>query len=168
MTIPRLATPRRWRAVIAAVMLVVAAGAQPPAARAAPPESVSAALSASAATASTAVVLVQPASQQVAPGGLVTASIIISDVVNLYGADVRLTFNPAILTVVDANAGQSGVQIFPGPLLTSQGPYQIFTNQVSNTAGTITDSPVFSLPRLRPSPEPMCWRRSSSWPSARG
>ena len=120
-------------------MLVVAAGAQPPAARAAlPPEPVSAALSASAATASTAVVLVQPASQQVAPGGLVTASIIISDVVNLYGADVRLTFNPAILTVVDANAGQSGVQIFPGPLLTSQGPYQIFTNQVSNTAGTIT------------------------------
>jgi len=91
-----------------------------------------------AAVLSTAVVRIQPASQQVAPGGLVTASIVISGVANLYGAEVRLTFNPAILAVVEANGGQSGVQITPGPQLTSQGTYQIIANQVSDTAGTLT------------------------------
>lgn len=89
-------------------------------------------------TAAPAVVRIEPAVLLVEPGGVVTASIVISDVAGLYGADVRLAFDPALVQVVDANGGQSGAQIAPGPLLTSQGPYQIFTNQVSNTAGTIT------------------------------
>ncbi|HQV30033.1 MAG TPA: cohesin domain-containing protein, partial [Thermoflexales bacterium] len=130
---------RRWRTVFVALMMLVAAISPLHRVLAAPPpEDGSGQPVLDATVVSTAVVRIQPASQQVAPGMLVTASIVISDVANLYGADVRLTFNPAILAVVDANGGQSGVQITPGPLLTSQGPYQIFTNQVSNTAGTIT------------------------------
>ncbi|HQV30034.1 MAG TPA: cohesin domain-containing protein [Thermoflexales bacterium] len=89
-------------------------------------------------TAPPAVVRIEPAVLLVEPGGVVTGSIVISDIAMLYGADVRLAFDPALVSVVDADGAASGVQITPGPLLTSEGPYQIFTNQVSNTVGTIT------------------------------
>ena len=89
-------------------------------------------------TAPPAVVRIEPAVLLVEPGGVVTGSIVISEIAMLYGADVRLAFDPALVSVVDADGAASGVQITPGPLLTSEGPYQIFTNQVSNTVGTIT------------------------------
>ena len=53
----------------------------------------------------------------------VDVSIVITDVTGLYSASVDLTFDPAVLEVVDADPGRSGVQIFtgtfPGP---SEGP----------------------------------------------
>jgi len=85
--------------------------------------------------ASPAVVRIEPAVVLVEPGGVVTASIVITDVAGLYGADVRLTFDPALVSVVDADPGASGVQITPGPLLVS--PLFIALNRAENVTGTI-------------------------------
>jgi uncharacterized repeat protein (TIGR01451 family) len=60
----------------------------------------------------------------------------IENVNGLYGADVRLTFDPALLAVQDANPGQAGVQIELGPLLTS-GTYFVVINAADNVSGTI-------------------------------
>ncbi len=50
-----------------------------------------------------------------------------------YGVDVnKLRFNPAVLQVVDADAGTSGVQISPGSLMALT-----IINNIDNTAGTI-------------------------------
>ena len=46
-------------------------------------------------------------------GGQVVVNIYIQDVQNLYGADIRLSFDPAVLEVQDANPAVSGVQIQP-------------------------------------------------------
>lgn len=54
----------------------------------------------------------------------------------LYGADVRLSFDAARLAVQDDDGAQSGIQITPGPLLTS-GSYYILFNTADNSAGTI-------------------------------
>ena len=55
-----------------------------------------------------------------------------------YGVDVnKLRFNPAVLQVVDADAGTSGVQISPGSLMALT-----IINNIDNTAGTIQFSQI--------------------------
>jgi len=66
----------------------------------------------------------------------VPVDIMIENVNGLYGADVRLTFDPALLAVQDANPGQAGIQIGLGPLLTS-GTYFVVINAADNVSGTI-------------------------------
>ncbi len=62
----------------------------------------------------------------------------INDVKDLYGVDVKITFNPNVLEVVDADSELPGVQIQPGNLPdTSGGLGYIQTNKADNTAGTI-------------------------------
>ncbi|HLF25997.1 MAG TPA: DNRLRE domain-containing protein [Anaerolineae bacterium] len=73
--------------------------------------------------------------------------IVIEDVSNLYGVDVRLTFDPKRLAVQDANPGQAGVQIELGSLLTSGTEYVLF-NVVDNVAGTIK----LVITQLNPTP----------------
>ena len=87
-----------------------------------------------------ATVRVEPSGQEIEVGDIVTVSVVISQVVNLYGVDLRMTFDPAVLMVSDADGGTSGVQIIPGPLLTAQGPgtYQVFINEAINATGNIT------------------------------
>ncbi|HQX11516.1 MAG TPA: right-handed parallel beta-helix repeat-containing protein, partial [Thermoflexales bacterium] len=87
-----------------------------------------------------ATVRVEPPAAQIEVGDIVTVSIVISQVANLYGVDLRLAFDPAVLMVSDADVGTSGVQIIPGPLLTSQGPgtWQVFINEAINATGNIT------------------------------
>ena len=46
-------------------------------------------------------------------GGQVVIDIYIQDVQNLYGADIRLSYDPTVLEVQDANPAVSGVQIQP-------------------------------------------------------
>ena len=69
----------------------------------------------------------------------------INDVADLYGADVRLTFDPALVEVVDADGGASGVQIADGGFLQN-----IFTavNEADNTLGTIE----YAVTQLNPQP----------------
>lgn len=66
----------------------------------------------------------------------VPVDIRIEDVNGLYGADARLTFDPALLAVQDADPGKAGIQIELGPLLTS-GTYFIVINAADNVSGTI-------------------------------
>ncbi len=56
-----------------------------------------------------------------------------SDLSGIYGVDIRLAFDGAVVQVVDANP-DSGVQISPG---TCPAPDFVLTNQADNTAGTI-------------------------------
>ncbi len=62
----------------------------------------------------TAQVSLVPASATINIGETVAVEIRISNVSNLFGADVRLTFDPDVLEVVDANSLVPGVQIAPG------------------------------------------------------
>ena len=66
----------------------------------------------------------------------VPVDIMIDNVNGLYGADVRLTFDPSLLAVQDADPGKTGIQIGLGPLLAS-GTYFVVINTADNVSGTI-------------------------------
>lgn len=76
----------------------------------------------------------------------ITVEIMINDVTNLYGADVRLTFDPAILSVDDAYPAQSGINLAHGNIL--KPPYYVVYNTADNTHGTIK----YALTQLYPTP----------------
>jgi hypothetical protein len=65
----------------------------------------------------------------------VPVDIRIENVNGLYGADVRLTFDPALLAVQDADPGKTGIQIGLGPMLAS-GTYFVVINSADNVSGT--------------------------------
>ena len=73
----------------------------------------------------------------------VNVEVWINDVTDLYGADVRLSFDPAVVEVVDADPNTAGVQIADGDFLGN-----IFTaeNEVDNSAGTI----IYAVTQLNP------------------
>jgi len=79
-------------------------------------------------------VVIDPQNSGVAVGATTTVSVRIENVEGLYGAEVHLTFNPALLEVVDADQGMSGIQVQPGPFLSPD-----FTGQnvVDQAAGKI-------------------------------
>ena len=54
-----------------------------------------------------------PVTSSVAVGGTITINLYVQDVTDLYGADVRLSFDPEVLQVVDDAPGTPGVQITP-------------------------------------------------------
>ncbi|MFQ6057419.1 MAG: LysM peptidoglycan-binding domain-containing protein [Anaerolineae bacterium] len=94
-------------------------------------------------------VLISPASQDIVVGGTGTVDIRIENVTGLFGADVRLNFDPTRLEVQDANSAVPGVQIevgtFPDP---SSGKGMVATNSADNTAGTIS----YAVTLLSPAP----------------
>ena len=61
----------------------------------------------------TATVNLQPSAAAVQGCGTATVDIWVNDVVGLYGADVRVRFDPALLQVVDANVAAPFTQIQP-------------------------------------------------------
>lgn len=83
-------------------------------------------------------VAVDPAISSVVVGETTDVAVVISDVTSLYSASFHLTFDPAVLEVVDANLSRDGVQVyagtFPGP---SEGPGEIVTNAADNAAGAV-------------------------------
>ena len=74
-----------------------------------------------------------------------TVDILASNVVDLYGAQLEISFDPTKLQVVDDDAGLAGVQISPGTCPT---PDNVVQNTVDSTAGTIS----YSAHSLSPSP----------------
>jgi LysM repeat protein len=88
-------------------------------------------------------VVIDPPSREVAVGATTTVDIRIENVSDLFGAEVHLTFDPALLEGVDADAGTTGVQIqpggFPSPDFTAQ-------NQVDQAAGKID----FAISQMAP------------------
>jgi LysM repeat protein len=89
----------------------------------------------STAFAQTTIVLINPPSQSVDVGQTVTVQIKADTVTNLYGVDIRLSFDAAKLEAQDADGNSAnGVQMAPGTLLD---PAQGFLaqNSVNNTTG---------------------------------
>ncbi len=97
---------------------------------------VAALLPASGALANGTIVLVNPPSQSVNVNATTTVEIKVDTVTNLYGVDVRLTFDAAKLEVQDANASLTGVQVEQGTFLN---PAQGFMaqNVADNTTGQV-------------------------------
>ena len=80
-------------------------------------------------------ILIQPSSSDVDVDDTVTVDIKIEDVTDLYGVDVRLSFDPTLLEVQDADGNPAnGVQIQAGSFPT---PNFVVKNEADNSAGTI-------------------------------
>jgi hypothetical protein len=79
---------------------------------------------------------VSPSSSAVTRGESITVTLALESVEDLYGADVRLSFDPALLQVVDADPDQPGVQVQSGDLLN---PRQgvVLRDTADNRAGSI-------------------------------
>ena len=88
-------------------------------------------------------VVIDPATKEVAVGATTTVDVRVENVANLYGAEVQLVFNAALLEVVDTDASREGVQIQPGPLLS---PDFMAKNNADQTTGRI----VFAVAQMPP------------------
>lgn len=82
----------------------------------------------------TASLSVAPAAASIMVSDTLTVDVVVSDVVDLYGAELALTFDPAIVAVVDDNPGLAGLQIAPGSCPEANFVAQ---NVADNMAGTI-------------------------------
>jgi LysM repeat protein len=102
---------------------------------------------ASGALANGTIVLVNPPSQSVNVNATTTVEIKVDTVTNLYGVDVRLTFDAAKLEAQDANASLAGVQIEQGTFLN---PAQGFMAQ--NVADNTTGQVQYAFVMLTPAP----------------
>lgn len=77
---------------------------------------------------------INPVSSEVKIGETVTIQLMAHDVNNLYGIELEIGFDAAVIEAVDTNAGSTGVQILPGdcPL-----PDFEISNLADNSSGTI-------------------------------
>ena len=91
-------------------------------------------------------VSVVPASFTIQGCETIEIEVWINDVVDLYSADIRLSFDPAILEVVDSDPGMAGVQVANGGFLAE--PVSAAANDADNTAGTI----IYAATQLNPTP----------------
>lgn len=88
-------------------------------------------------------VLLSPASAEVDVGNTTTVDIRIENVTNLYGAEVHLSFDPALLEVEDSDEDMAEVQVQPGSFLAPDFTAQ---NRVDLEAGTID----FAISQMAP------------------
>jgi len=86
-----------------------------------------------------------PSSSTLPVGDTTNIVIQLDDVTNVYGAEMELGFDPAILAVVDADLGEAGVQISEG---ICPAPNFVLINSADNSAGTIE----YVLTQLFPTP----------------
>ncbi len=89
-----------------------------------------------AAVAAGTIVLVDPPSQSVDVGQTVSVNVKVDSVTNLYGVDVRLSFDKAKLEVQDANGSMAGIQVEPGSFLNPALGFMA-ENSADNTAGEV-------------------------------
>src|SRR5688572_15049500 len=81
-----------------------------------------------------------------APGTIVV-DLMVEDVSDLYGAEFRLKYDPAVLAVLDSQPNQPGVQIEPGQLLPVNQGFVVM-NEANPNDGTVT----FAMTLLNPAP----------------
>jgi len=75
-----------------------------------------------------------PETLDLAPGDVATVEIHVDDVFQLAGVEVHLTFDPALLEVVDADPSSEGTQIAHGDFLS---PDFVVQNTASSAKGTV-------------------------------
>jgi hypothetical protein len=78
---------------------------------------------------------------------LLLVDVVVADVVDLYGAEVQLRYDPVQLEVQDANPRLEGVQIAPGTFLAAEDRF-VVSNRVDVEAGLIK----FVVTLLNPAP----------------
>ena len=81
-----------------------------------------------------ATILFDPATVDVAAGQMVTLNIVLEDASEAYGIDLRASFDPALVEIVDADSAQDGVQMTPGAFLK---PDFVVRNAADNTTGAL-------------------------------
>jgi hypothetical protein len=79
--------------------------------------------------------------------GVLTIEAYAENVTDLYGLELHLKYDPAVLEVQDSQADQTGVQIEPGTLLPVNQGF-VVANQANQAEGTI----VYALTLLNPAP----------------
>ncbi len=77
----------------------------------------------------------------------IIVDVMISNVVDLYGAEVRLRYDPLILQPLDTNPNQDAIQVEPGPFFPPDKGF-VLANSVDEEHGTIT----FATTLLNPAP----------------
>jgi LysM repeat protein len=132
--------PRLWFALTAVLVVVVLGG------NALVPTPVAVA---SVARATTTTVAITPSQVSLNCGATKLVEIRINDVTNLFGVDVKVSYDPKVLEVIDADATMPGTQITAGDFPnTSSGQGLIQTNSVDTATGTIS----YVAVRLSPAP----------------
>jgi hypothetical protein len=86
-----------------------------------------------------------PGETPVYVGTEMTVTVFLSDVGNLYGAQLALSFDPAVLQVINDNGGLPGIQITPGDC-----PVTNFV--MGNTADNGTGVIDYGVTQLNPTP----------------
>jgi hypothetical protein len=79
--------------------------------------------------------------------GTLVVDVIAAEVTDLYGVEFRLNYDPAVLSILDAQPDQEGSQIEPGTMLPVEQGFVVL-NAVDQTAGTVT----FAMTLLNPAP----------------
>ena len=77
---------------------------------------------------------IAPEISQVVAGETAEIAVEIAEAREIYGFDVRLSFDPAVIEIVDADPGQDDVQVAMGTFLN---PDFVIRNVVDNQAGTL-------------------------------
>ncbi|UCG24036.1 MAG: hypothetical protein JSW55_18200 [Chloroflexota bacterium] len=78
-------------------------------------------------------------------GNSVLVDVRLDSISNVYGAELGISFDPALLQVEDADGGVAGVQITPGAC---PAPNFVAQNEANNAAGTIG----YAVTQLNPTP----------------
>lgn len=89
-------------------------------------------------------VYLQPVSNE---NGVMTVDVITENVTDMYGAEFRLKYDPAMVAVRDVNAEQEGIQIEAGTLLPADQGF-VVANDTQEAEGTVT----FAMTLLNPAP----------------
>ncbi len=93
-----------------------------------------------------AVIRFEPAALEVGQGLTGALAVRVEGVQELYGYDIRLAFDPAVVQVADADETMAGVQVRPEELLATD---VVARNAADNTAGQVW----VALSQANPSPE---------------
>jgi len=88
-----------------------------------------------------------PPLSTVTRGERITVTVALDGVENLYGADIRLSFDPALLQVVDADPDQPGVQVQPGDLLDARQGV-VLRDTADNEKGSVVYALSLTTPAL--------------------
>lgn len=79
--------------------------------------------------------------------GILTLDVMAENVTDLYGLEIHLKYDPAVLEAQDIKPDQEGVQIEPGTLLSVDKGF-VVANQVNSAEGKIT----YAITLLNPAP----------------